>query len=375
MNLKAWVYGIRETLGSGRKKPRIMPPIIHEEANAQPDCPLFKVPLEIRDQIFDLALTPFTEKKIPYDSKAYYYRPNYRYGDWHVDTALLRTCRRIHQETHHLPARHGEKTLWFFRGPDADGKIPTAVLAKQLEKLHLFTQQYWLEGWAGDGKWIPIEAPNLRRLRITVRHSDWYWWEYSLPLIIDAKVGGRPDEDHCSNERNPFEEGSWGAQFQRFQNLKVLELELETVEGKLGELDDIVRVARDWRFPMGKEGRQLVCNAHKTKRTGWWGERLGRCPFCLYDDGFFGDDWALAGGGGEPILLSECLGCLFRKTNKLTRAIAIGEHVENDSIKAKERLVKSGVDFNVPDGEPEIMSADRLTYYVVTLVYELTETV
>ena len=50
----------------------------------------------------------------------------------------------------------------------------------------------------------------------------------------------------------------------------------------------------------------------------------------------------------------------------------MGRHVPNDPIKAKERLVKDGVDFTIPDGEPEVVgSADEcLTYYVVTLSYE-----
>lgn len=50
--------------------------------------------------------------------------------------------------------------------------------------------------------------------------------------------------------------------------------------------------------------------------------------------------------------------------------IASGTHVPNDPVEAKERLVKDGVDFTVPDGEPEITGKDCLTYYVVTLTYE-----
>ena len=44
----------------------------------------------------------------------------------------------------------------------------------------------------------------------------------------------------------------------------------------------------------------------------------------------------------------------------------------NDPVKAKERLVKDGVDFRIPDGEAEITGSaeECLTYYVVTLFYE-----
>ncbi len=262
--LKALAYAIRDSsMGSKRKRSKANkqnrsptpPPISHDNADAQLDSPLFKLPREIRDYIYDFALTPWTEKKIPYDREAYYYRPNYRYGDWHLNTALLRTCRRIHMETHHLPASHCSKTLWFHRGPDNDNKISTATIPKQLLKLHLFTQMYWLEDFGRTyGGWIPHGAPSLRQLRITVRHSDWWLWESHQELSIDKK---------------------WAAEFYRFENLRVLELELETVEGKERELDDVVRNVGEWRFPM-REGRgELVCNKCKTKRTGWWGERLG----------------------------------------------------------------------------------------------------
>ena len=53
-----------------------------------------------------------------------------------------------------------------------------------------------------------------------------------------------------------------------FKGLKTLELELETVEGKRKELDEIIVRAADWRFPLG-DGDILVLNPARTKRTGW----------------------------------------------------------------------------------------------------------
>jgi len=44
--------------------------------------------------------------------------------------------------------------------------------------------------------------------------------------------------------------------------------------------------------------------------------------------------------------------------------------VSSDPTEARENLEKDGVDFTVPDGEPEINGEDCLTYYVVTLTYE-----
>lgn len=119
-----------------------------------------------------------------------------------------------------------------------------------------------------------------------------------------------------------FHVKSWGHQFSVFTGLKTFELELETVEGKRTELDEIVVRAGDWHLPLG-DGNVLVLNPARTKRTGWHGMKLPK-----------------------------------------------GEHVPSDPKEAKERLVKAGVDFRVWDGEPEIQVDDCLTYYVVSLTYE-----
>ncbi len=50
---------------------------------------------------------------------------------------------------------------------------------------------------------------------------------------------------------------------------------------------------------------------------------------------------------------------------------ANGMHKESDPVKAKQRLVKDGVDFTNRDGETEIPQKHCLTYYVVTLVFEV----
>lgn len=42
-----------------------------------------------------------------------------------------------------------------------------------------------------------------------------------------------------------------------------------------------------------------------------------------------------------------------------------------DPVKAKQRLVDAGVDFTIPDGEPEIMGTAEtcIVYYIVTLTW------
>ena len=85
--------------------------------NPQSASPLFnRIPPEIRNRIFELALTAYDDKTKPYQSGTYYHRPGHRYAH-KVDTNLLLTCRRIYAETKDIPASINPYTCWFHRAP------------------------------------------------------------------------------------------------------------------------------------------------------------------------------------------------------------------------------------------------------------------
>ena len=260
-------------------------PFDTNDANPQTESPLFgRIPGEIRDHIFDLALTAYSGKQEPFEKNAYYYRPGFRYADQKIDIALLCTCRQIYREACQVPAQNYESVEWH-----QPGRGLPAPLARRfaraganfpcLNSLHLFTQQFWLEdsSWRNAARNIAQRRhPNLRQLRITIRHSDWWWWETSAPLVLDAKRKGKQGQPSAmghSTASDGFHVQSWGQQFSYFKRLKTFELELETVEGKCKELDEIVIRAADWRFPLG-DGNVLVLNPTRTRRTGWHGLKL-----------------------------------------------------------------------------------------------------
>ena len=154
-------------------------PIDTNDANPQKESPLFyRVPGEIRDHIFDLALTAYSGKQEPFAKDSYYYRPGFRYADQKLDTALLRTCRRIYQEARLVPSLNYEHVEWHQRGPSF---LQTRRFARngglrpRTTSLHIFTQQFWLEdtSWPARARTI-ARRQNLRNLSITIRHSDWY---------------------------------------------------------------------------------------------------------------------------------------------------------------------------------------------------------
>ena len=53
----------------------------------------------------------------------------------------------------------------------------------------------------------------------------------------------------------------------------------------------------------------------------------------------------------------------------LIKVIVHDLELPSDSKKAKERLVKDGIEFINWDGEPDISDENCLTYYVVSLTY------
>ena len=144
-------------------------------ANPQEESPLFaRIPGEIRDQIFDLALTAYSGKQEPFAKVSYYYRPGFRYADQKLDTALLRTCRRIYQEARLIPFENYERVEWHDRGPsraEATSFARGDALSPWLTSLHLFTQQFWLESYSWRAQARRIALPqNLCHLKITIRH-------------------------------------------------------------------------------------------------------------------------------------------------------------------------------------------------------------
>ena len=253
--------------------------------HSQQQSPLFnRLPAEIRNRIFHFALSPYTKKESPYATNEYSYRPHFRYGDEHFDTALLRTCRLIHSETSQIPASRYVAVEYHSRAPPHHRRLTARASPStmgHLEHLHLFTQQCWLENHNGFRQHMRQFRFSLQSLKITLRHSDWWYWEYSEPLAFDP-MGDGPI----------LHEDQWGIfklDLRPLTGLRKLEFEFETVEGKQAELDRIVARAPEWQFPLDcpsappsseptdpdfVEEVALVLNSDKTRRWGWWGNRL-----------------------------------------------------------------------------------------------------
>lgn len=253
--------------------------------NPQIASPLFSaLPAEIRFHIFYYALLAYPDPTHPYSRHSFWYRPSYTHARA-IAVALLLTCRRVYLETDLLPVEHNEHVIWGVEKSRIPPGSTNYLLYDRHMKLsqrnavrsvHLFTQQFWLEDWKN--QWLAFTTSwpegGPEKIRITIRHTDW-WYNLlgeNSPLALDPKRKGRAKVGDCVPDDQPYESGSWGSRFANLTGLKILELELETIEAKRTELDTIIEKARAWKFPLG-DGNVLVMDGEITEKSIWTGSK------------------------------------------------------------------------------------------------------
>ncbi|KAK4893691.1 hypothetical protein LTR27_007938 [Elasticomyces elasticus] len=204
--------------------------------NEQSDSPLFSLlPQEIRDLIWAFATAPFEDSNAVFGDTEYYYRPGHT-ARLRTDTTLLRTCRRIWLEANAMPMLQAEHSFYLHRAapdkrdPKWMGKL-TEHNRRNFGELHLFVQMYNIEHLtAGTGmlrsmflKTLPEPSDfQPRVLHVTLRHTDWYWWESDKPLRL---------------------QDSWVKALLNSPDLRstqVFKLEMETLDYKVDQMMTIV---------------------------------------------------------------------------------------------------------------------------------------
>lgn len=173
----------------------------------QTSSPLFGLlPGEVREHIFSYVLTDYPDPSPDrrYASDTCYTRPSY-FAPRRSDTALLQTCRAAYAETWFLPFVLREQ-VHFLTHPDRAPpeyigiqeltmhlqrmKDQTGVDAMEIAGLRVFAQMWKIE--QGDLSGVLGLAGLLPRVfTLTVRHTDWWFWERDEPLRFEAGwIGG-----------------------------------------------------------------------------------------------------------------------------------------------------------------------------------------
>ncbi|KAG8629400.1 hypothetical protein KVT40_003265 [Elsinoe batatas] len=159
---------------------------------AQASCPLFDLPPELRVQIFELVLTPTLSKTQRYPRSSIWNRPGHDRPLETGSTALLRACRRIYDEAKKFLY---QTSLTFYltslaRRP-ARSLNPHAVERWKASHpvntdLEVFAQLYILENTTALQDILDLPPLQIRSVSITIRHTDWWFWEHDAPLKLHS---------------------------------------------------------------------------------------------------------------------------------------------------------------------------------------------
>jgi hypothetical protein len=270
---------------------------------------LFTVlPPEIRNRIFALACTAY--ETIPYTPNDWFYRPGY-HAHRRISASLLATCRRIYLETYTLPLALNEHVFWGsierspprrFSGVDNFKRTDlnaffdclTSHQRASVQQVHLFAQQFWLEE-------LDLTSDRIvtRKIKLTLRYQDWYFWEDDEPLGICPWLDGRVDADGMEREKHMVPSLpqdldrylGWGRQFEFVHGLEELEIEFETLRiFKDIAMDPIVAFAKQWEFPLIRRGVLVWDEASGIRESTWTGSKLLRGEFNESVSEFYEDD-------------------------------------------------------------------------------------
>lgn len=202
--------------------------------NKQKQSPLFnQIPPEVRNTIFLYALLSYEDLGTLYPSNDHYSRPEYRHAS-HIDPRLLQTCRLVYLETRFLPVMADEHVFWCDRAPPGLKYANNPSLYFQrfteeqmdhIDRIHFFTQQYYLE----DTFPAACRLPNIRprSLKITLRHGDWWYWEKNNPLRL---------------------KDGWASGFRNSKRLEEVILELETMERDKDQVSCLCWLPQNYQF-------------------------------------------------------------------------------------------------------------------------------
>jgi len=207
--------------------------------------PLFaSLPGEIRDRIFSFALADYEDKRRAYNDTTCYKRPNHL-APLRIDTSLLRTCQRIYREAWFIPWAKAEHTFWLtdikrmppnalarHRLCDAlrnaaenvrrtHGEVPT------IDQIRIFAQLWLLEPGIELSRLLSIPHFQPLHVTITLRHTDWWYWEQDEVLRINAE---------------------WVEKCRFPLSVKSVRMELESLERKKSQVDSLAeQMARHWQ--------------------------------------------------------------------------------------------------------------------------------
>lgn len=246
---------------------------LQQNVQLQEQSPLFSLPAEIRSQIFSCALTDYEDVNSDkaYNRNTYWYRPGYQ-AKRRTATELLRTCKRVFQETWFLPFALAEHSFYLTSVERAPKNRVTPERMKKylnllrkfardqdgmdippIQSIRVFSQLWALEEATRLQEILDIEGFMPQNVTITIRYTDFWYWENDRPLHIDAK---------------------WVNKVRFPESVSTIKMDFEIIDRRLAELDFIVDEAMKKWFFRGVDGTIFQANKEDITTYQWTGSSV-----------------------------------------------------------------------------------------------------
>jgi hypothetical protein len=230
------------------------------------------LPYEIRREIWTMTLLPYQNTRAPilaYDS--YAYRPSTEFPMIQA-VFLLRICRLIYSESHDLPVSLRTFISWLLAGEDRRPHNRShspgfhRLSPKDLQRVRYFhayaaqadlERPEWVQSALTSSRFTehPLVGKYICTLYVTIRHTDFWWWERDNILRMD--------------HRKEYNE-QWRSGLDVLPNLEKMVFDLETLERRADEMDALVKEVKEWKIAL-KDKRILSSDGIPVQTHTWVG--------------------------------------------------------------------------------------------------------
>ncbi|RHZ66716.1 uncharacterized protein CDV56_103372 [Aspergillus thermomutatus] len=226
---------------------------------------LFSIlPPEIRREIFAFAFAAFEDTNRPYSKDTYWTRPGYD-APHRTYTELLRTCKRVYQEAWFMPFAYAEHSFYLTSQDRAPGQLSPTAFQKCLDLIHqthgkieagrirIFAQLWALEEGHQMKGLFDMTHFYPKSITLTIRYTDFWWWENNFPLYIDAR---------------------WVDQICFPESVTRFSMDFESIERRKGEIEYIANEAAEKWFFRRKDGKFLTADKADMSVSRWTGSSI-----------------------------------------------------------------------------------------------------
>ncbi|EEA19614.1 hypothetical protein TMatcc_009753 [Talaromyces marneffei ATCC 18224] len=243
---------------------------LRRNINLQHESPLFSMlPAEIRSLIFIYALTDYEDTAHEaFGRNTYWYRPDYQ-AKRRTETELLRSCKRVFQETWFLPFALAEHCFFLTHQGRAPRKHVTVKRMKeylitlrdfarnqdgmdipQIHNIRVFAQLWALEESRRLQEILDLDGFQPKHVTITLRYTDFWYWEDNRPIHIDSR---------------------WVNTVRFPASVSTISMDFEMIDRRKTEVDFITDLATQEWFFRRADGMVLRANKEDIIISRWTG--------------------------------------------------------------------------------------------------------